>query len=887
MKLELTDSYVPVADILLGSEELARLFTRSISDFGLRRIRDLYTHGSQVVDYCRRNESGKLPSTETGDDFIVVMGMVDLLLEYQKVQLEGLPDFSRLVDKAQNLQDSPSELDISPWLSVLVLLLSRAIGSAVKFSILPLDIPTGIKKKLIDRGVSDLWPPQLEAVQQGLFGNNNLTYTSPPGTGKSLLAFLATVHSTPAGKSVYIVPTRTLAEEAFNKIRELSDRNTTDVAISTRDWIEFDDTLDQTSVLVTTYEKLEPLIKKGKLRRSSIRRLVVDEVQKISDEARGIGLEFVMTKTKLQPPSEDPQIVAISGMLRNDDAEQFCSWLGGRRVKSDWKPVDLDEMIFCKGKVYHKSGLIETVPISLRRGQGLKQQREQIAAHLAHRAIVRGGQCLIAIESRSRVEELVESLHDYFMSLGFDLDLKRELEKFSSNRLELQDEILTIEPELSPSSQKLARLMEGGIAYHHAGMPSVLREIVERGVRQGAIRTLVTTTTFEAGVNLPVSHVVFPSPTTAGQPMKISTYRNLSGRAGRPGFDRTGESTIIALNEDELKRVRERYFEQDVEPLESAIEYFLRNRPPARSIIQGQILGLAKMDDQIQKSDLDSLMSGTWFWHAASPEKRTRFERGVATEVQKLQQYGFLRSSQTGLAVTGDGKTASRSTLSPLSTKLLMINLARISKSRFTGKEFDQLILAMVGMPFEMEQNDAQIKGVPVPGDLEYIKAILQNDPRLGEKYQRVEICPQYAAVLRLWIDGLGITEILQRCSLDSSQDVSFLEESLPKDAYWILTTLLEVPNSTGGMNEEQRKRIERMATSCLFGTRDDVALGLLKRGFKHVGRGTALRLADYLRKTKKGLQDLDEAELRTLFPDRDRACKILYEELVKSSIKS
>jgi hypothetical protein len=150
--------------------------------------------------------------------------------------------------------------------------------------------------------------------------------------------------------------------------------------------------------------------------------------------------------------------------------------------------------------------------------------------------------------------------------------------------------------------------------------------------------------------------------------------------------------------------------------------------------------------------------------------------------------------------------------------------------------------------------------------------------------YQRVEHCPKYATVLRQWIEGVSIDEILRRSGLNPSVDASLLEGTLPNDSYWVLSSLVDMPSAVLGAEAEQRNRIQQIANYCKFGTKDPVAISLLEIGFKHLGRGTALKLASFMEKSGKYLKEIEMVDLASLFPGRTDACNSLYEEIAAYS---
>ena len=124
-------------------------------------------------------------------------------------------------------------------------------------------------------------------------------------------------------------------------------------------------------------------------------------------------------------------------------------------------------------------------------------------------------------------------------------DIKREAESILRKKLPNYQEYLEL-----PEYIELISLLEKGIGKHHAGMMTILREIVELFLEKGYIKLLLTTETFAIGVNFAIKTVLFTDINKFdGNMNRIllgHEFTQMSGRAGRLGIDTVGN--VIHLN---------------------------------------------------------------------------------------------------------------------------------------------------------------------------------------------------------------------------------------------------------------------------------------------------------------------------------------------------
>ena len=179
-----------------------------------------------------------------------------------------------------------------------------------------LRIPDQAKQVLVSAGVTELFPPQEEAIRAGALQGKNLLLASPTASGKTLVAELCALKHVieQDGKVLYLSPLRALASEkyiAFKKYNILRKANEghVRVGISTGDFDSSDPWLGKLDVIVTTNEKCDSLLRHRVSWIDNISLVVADEIHLLDNVDRGPTLEVVLAR--LLQVNSDIQILAL------------------------------------------------------------------------------------------------------------------------------------------------------------------------------------------------------------------------------------------------------------------------------------------------------------------------------------------------------------------------------------------------------------------------------------------------------------------------------------------------------------------------------------------------------------------------------------------------
>lgn len=144
--------------------------------------------------------------------------------------------------------------------------------------------------------------------------------------------------------------------------------------------------------------------------------------------------------------------------------------------------------------------------------------------------------------SRKQVENAANELN---FSLFDDDDntpniIEDECKKILMNKLTNYKEYIQL-----PEFENIMKVLKKGIGYHHAGVLSVYREMIEILFDRKLIKLLFATETLAVGVNFSTTSVIFTGVTKYdGNNMRLLApheYTQIAGRAGRRGIDKVGK----------------------------------------------------------------------------------------------------------------------------------------------------------------------------------------------------------------------------------------------------------------------------------------------------------------------------------------------------------
>lgn len=459
----------------------------------------------------------------------------------------------------------------------------NAIWSQTKFN----DKIRQLCKNKAQAGIIELLPSQRKALNKNLLdvAANVTVLQMPTSAGKTLLAefnILVTKALRADAKIVYIVPSRALVNQVYFDLK--SDLEPLDFSIEkTSSAIEVDPAEDaflsgeeRIDILISTPEKLDLLIRRRHPSVEDVSMFILDEAHTIQNGERGARLELLLAILKREKP--EAKYMLLSPFLRNA-GNTLTEWLGGgNSIAIDWKPSEklilgLDTHITPK-RIKNEIHLevlpspynsIKPIgkttipnPYEIKSSGEKKKILEFSIKHFTEKEKTQ----LVLCYGKGTANNRANFIYDKVDAIQPSDDL-RLIKKF-------------IEEEIGKSTT-LSKVLEKGIATHHAGMTDESRLLVEHLIREKQIQYVCATTTIAEGVNFPVSTVFFDD-FRRGRNNHLSSndFWNIAGRAGRTMVDNYGK-IILPFNSQTNRDAAENIIKEGANELSSVLSELFEN----------------------------------------------------------------------------------------------------------------------------------------------------------------------------------------------------------------------------------------------------------------------------------------------------------------------
>ena len=668
-------------------------------------------------------------------------------------------------------------------------------------------LPEGVAEALRRAGIGELYPPQQAALSAGALEGESLVLAAPTASGKTLVAELAMLHAAlvRGGRALYLVPLRALASEKYEELKGKYAPLGIKVGLATGDYDRTDPHLADHDVVVLTNEKADSLLRhRASWLLEGLSLVILDEVHLLTDPSRGPTLEVLVAALRHARP--DLQMLALSATVRN--AEEIADWLGAKAVISDFRPVPLRTGVYLSGELLLSDGTRKKVEGKL-----------GPVFDLVLDVVQGGGQALVFVATRRATQALARRL---IRPISKALS-EEEAEKLSA----LAHRVLGALDEPTPICRELARCVQAGVAFHHAGLHHVQRKAVEGAFRDRLLKVLCTTTTLAAGVNLPARRVIIRDVRRYQAPygacyIPTLEFHQMAGRAGRPGLDPHGEAVLVAKDEVDRDELLVRYV---LAPPERITSQLASSGAFPAHVLGAVVAGYARSREGLRK-----FFSLTLLAHQFGVDRLTL---GLEEALRFLLAEDMLRVWGGELLPTPFGELVARLYIHPLSAVVLRDGLAEGQSRRLS----ELSLLHLVAHTPDMERLRLR------RADLEELPGVVEKEeflvpvPSPGtHEYSGFLSEVKTALALSAWISEAPETELHKRFGLGPGDTYRLREE-----AEWLLYAAQRI----AGLFRLPPGPLPMLRTRMRYGVREELLELVRLRGVGRV-RARALYTAGF-----------------------------------------
>lgn len=452
--------------------------------------------------------------------------------------------------------------------------------------------------------------------------------------------------------------------------------------------------------------------------------------------------------------------------------------------------------------------------------------------NLAFDTLKNNKQALIFVNTKRSAEKCAE-------------EISKKLKNSCEEMISLSNEALKAVQKPTRQCRRLASCLEKGIAFHHAGLHSKQKDLIESSFRNGRVKIICCTPTLAAGIDVPAFRAIIRDVkryTRMGmQNIPVLEYLQMSGRAGRPSFDSYGEAILVSSSEGEKDALFEKYVFGEPEEIYSklAVEPVLRTY--LLTLISTKVI-------QTREQILDFF--GRTFW-AFQFKDMKKLERTIVRMLKLLESWEFIQFLDNRFRATILGRRIAELYVDPLTAHEFVIALEKAS-----NPVRPIALLQLVSNTLEMrpllrvkvkEYDDIQEEMA------KYEQYFLTNEPSMFDAdYEDYLNSVKTCFMLNEWIEEKDDDFLMEHYDVGPGETRVKVEA-----ANWLLYALYEIARIQ--QKQDVLKDIVKLKFRLKYGVREEL-LPLLR--LQNVGRVRARRL---FRAGFKKLADIRKARPESL----------------------
>ena len=455
-----------------------------------------------------------------------------------------------------------------------------------------------------------------------------------------------------------------------------------------------------------------------------------------------------------------------------------------------------------------------------------------------------GKQALIFVNTKKSAEKTAEEISKKIKS-GDELLRK------------LADEALNSLSRATKQCERLALCMKNGIAFHHAGLTQKQKNTIEDNFRNGAIKIICCTPTLAYGVDLPAYRAIIKDLrryTLHGLTwIPVLDYMQMSGRAGRPNYDKEGQAIAIASTNAEKEKIEERYLNGVPEEIYSKLA--------VEPVLRTYVLSLISSNFITTKKQLFDFFDRTFY--AYQFKDLRRLHATITKVIDLLEEWEFIMRSgddfsdaneldDEKLKTTLMGKRVAELYIDPLTAHFMIACMRNASDKRISAFSFLQVVSHTLEIRPLLKVGVREYDKIQ-ESMLEFSDFLLENEPSMYEpEYEDFLNSVKTALMLNHWINEEDEEFLLEEYNIRPGELRVKLEI-----ADWLLYATEEISKILH--YQSLIKEIIKLRLRLRYGIKEEL-LPLIR--LENIGR---VRARILFRNRIKDIKDVKNADLSTL----------------------